>query len=132
MEGGTLTWRQRIGNKAEDAAAAYLRAQGALILLRNYRCRCGELDIVARLGDGELAIVEVRTRSSSLYGGAAASVDSGKRRRLIRAAGRLLQQRKDLARLRARFDVIVVTDPCGEEPRIEWIKHAFSCAARRS
>lgn len=132
MEGGTLTWRQRIGNKAEDAAAAYLRAQGAIILLRNYRCRCGELDIVARLGDGELAIVEVRTRSSSLYGGAAASVDSGKRRRLIRAAGRLLQQRKDLARLRARFDVIVVTDPCGEAPRIEWIKHAFSCAARRS
>jgi putative endonuclease len=132
MEGGTLTWRQRIGNKAEDAAAAYLRAQGAIILLRNYRCHCGELDIVARLGDGELAIVEVRTRSSSLYGGAAASVDAGKRRRLIRAASRLLQQRKDLARLRARFDVIVVTDPCGEAPRIEWIKHAFSCAARRS
>jgi putative endonuclease len=125
MDGGTLTWRQRIGNKAEDAAAAYLRTRGALILLRNYRCRCGELDIVARLGNGELAIVEVRTRSSSLYGGAAASVDAGKRRRLIRAAGRLLQQRKDLARLRARFDVIVVTDPCGEAPRIEWIKHAF-------
>jgi putative endonuclease len=132
MEGGALTWRQRIGNKAEDAAAAYLRAQGALILLRNYRCRCGELDIVARLGDGELAIVEVRTRSSSAYGGAAASVDAGKRQRLIRAARRLLQQRRDLARLRARFDVIVVTDPCGEAPQIEWIKHAFSCAVRRS
>ncbi len=128
MEGGALTWRQRIGNRAEDAAAAYLRAQGALILLRNYRCRCGELDIVARLGDGELAIVEVRTRSSSAYGGAAASVGAGKRQRLIRAAGRLLQQRKDLARLRARFDVIVVSDPCGEAPHIEWIKHAFSSA----
>jgi putative endonuclease len=126
MQGGALTWRQRIGLRAEDAAATYLQAQGAHILLRNYRCRCGELDIIAGLGDGELAIVEVRTRSSSAYGGAAASVDAAKRQRLIRAASYLLQQRKDLARLRARFDVIVVSDPCGDAPQIEWIKHAFT------
>lgn len=124
--------RQEIGLRAENAAAAYLQARGAHILLRNYRCRCGELDIVAQVGEGELAIVEVRTRSSDEYGGAAASVDAGKRQRLIRAASRLLQQRRDLARLRARFDVIVVRDPCGESPHIEWIKHAFTCAARRS
>ncbi|HEU5443918.1 MAG TPA: YraN family protein, partial [Steroidobacteraceae bacterium] len=73
-----------------------------------------------------LAIVEVRTRSSDAYGGAAASVDAGKRQRLVRAAHRLLQQRRDLAALRARFDVIVVTDPLGDAPRIEWIQHAFS------
>ncbi|MBW4052744.1 MAG: YraN family protein [Proteobacteria bacterium] len=122
---GAPTWRQRLGSRAEDAAASYLLAQGALILLRNYRCRCGELDIVAQLGNGELAIIEVRTRSSAAYGGAAASVDAGKRQRLIRAASRLLQQRKDLACLRARFDVIVVSDPWGDA-QIEWIKHAFS------
>jgi putative endonuclease len=126
MEGATLTWRQRVGLRAENAAAAYLQAQGARILLRNYRCRCGELDIVAQLGEGELVIVEVRTRASTEFGGAAASVDAAKRRRLLRAASRLLQQRRDLARLRARFDVIVVCDPCGDAPRIEWIKHAFS------
>ncbi|HEX3844924.1 MAG TPA: YraN family protein [Steroidobacteraceae bacterium] len=118
--------RQRAGLRAEDVAAAYLQAQGAHILLRNYRCRCGELDIVARVGRDELAIVEVRTRSSNAFGGAAASVDAGKRQRLVRAASLLLQQRKDLARLRARFDVIVVCDPCGDAPRIDWIKHAFS------
>ncbi len=115
-----------MGNRAEEAAASYLRARGALVLLRNYRCRCGELDIVARLGESELIIVEVRTRSSPAYGGAAASIDAGKRRRLIRAASRLLQQRKELARLRARFDVIVVSDPYGDTPQIEWIQHAFS------
>jgi len=120
-----LTWRQRLGNRAEDAAVSYLEGQGAVILLRNYRCRCGELDIVARLDDSELAIVEVRTRSSQAYGGAAASVDAGKRQRLIRTASRLLQQRKDLARLRVRFDVIVVSDPF-DDARVEWIKHAFS------
>lgn len=131
MERGTVTWRQRVGNRAEDAAASYLQARGAVVLLRNYRCRCGELDIVAQLGEGELIIVEVRTRSSQAYGGAAASVDAGKRQRLIRAASRLLQQRQDLARLRARFDVIVVSDPCGDTPQIEWIQHAFTCASRR-
>ena len=115
-----------IGLRAENAAAEYLQAQGAHILLRNYRCRCGELDIVARLGESEVAIVEVRTRSSAAYGGAAASVDAAKRQRLIRAASRLLQQRRDIARLRVRFDVIVVSDPCGDVPHIEWIKHAFS------
>ena len=125
MEGGALTWRRQLGLQAENAAAAYLQAQGARILLRNYRCRCGELDIVARLGESELAIVEVRTRSSGAYGGAAASVDAGKRQRLLRAAGYLLQQRQDLARLRARFDVIVVSDPFSDAPHIEWIKHAF-------
>ncbi|HEV2272501.1 MAG TPA: YraN family protein [Steroidobacteraceae bacterium] len=125
MEGPRLTWRQRLGLQAENAAAAYLQAQGAHVLLRNYRCRCGELDIVAQLGATELAIVEVRTRSSNICGGAAQSVDAGKRQRLIRAASRLLQQRQDLARLRVRFDVIVVSDPCGDAPRIEWIKHAF-------
>jgi len=125
MERRPLTRTQVIGLLAENAAAAYLQARGARILLRNYRCRCGELDIVAQVAEGELAIVEVRTRSSDEYGGAAASVNAGKRQRLIRAASRLLQQRRDLARLRARFDVIVVHDPGGEAPHIEWIKHAF-------
>ena len=114
-----------IGLHAENAAAAHLEAQGARVLLRNYRCRCGELDVVAQLSESELAIVEVRTRSSSAYGGAAASVDAAKRQRLVRAASRLLQQRRDLAKLRVRFDVIVVSDPCGDA-NVEWIKHAFS------
>jgi len=126
MESGRLTWRQTIGLRAERAAAAFLQAQGAHILLRNYRCRCGELDIVAKLGESELAIVEVRTRSSNAYGGAAASVDARKRLRLVRAASLLLQQRKDFAHLRVRFDVLVVSDPFDDAPVIEWIKHAFS------
>jgi putative endonuclease len=122
---GVPTWRQGIGNRAESAAARFLRAQGAQILLRNYRCRCGELDIVARVGPEELAIVEVRTRRSDAYGGALASIDAAKRQRLVRAASLLLQQRKDLAALRVRFDAIVVSDPFSEAPQIQWIKHAF-------
>jgi putative endonuclease len=116
--------RRGIGAAAECAAASYLVTQGAEILLRNYRRRLGELDVVARLG-AMLLIVEVRTRSSDAFGGAAASVTVAKRRRIVRAARQLLQSRKDLARLPARFDVIVVRDPLAARPSVEWLRGAF-------
>jgi putative endonuclease len=119
-----LTRRQRIGQAAEDIAADFLRAKGLEILERNYRRRLGELDLIARERD-VLVIVEVRTRASNAYGGAAASVGIRKQRRLIRAASQLLQRRKDLARMRVRFDVIVVSDMSSESPHVEWLQHAF-------
>jgi len=112
------------GRRAEDLAAEFLAAAGCEILARNYRRRLGELDIVARRAD-VLVVAEVRTRASHAYGGAAASVTHAKRRRIARTAASLLQQRADLARLPVRFDVIVVNDPLGPQPDIEWIQHAF-------
>jgi putative endonuclease len=117
--------RQRIGQRAEDTAVGFLESQGLTVLLRNYRRRAGELDIVAREG-ALLVIAEVRTRSSERFGGAAASVDLRKQHRLLRAAAQLLQQRKDLAKCRVRFDVIVVHRPLSRQVRVEWIKHAFA------
>jgi putative endonuclease len=113
-----------IGKRAEDIAAEFLRARGLEILDRNFRRRLGELDIVAREGD-TLAIVEVRTRASDRYGGAAASVDFRKQQRLVRAAALFLQQRRHLSHLRVRFDVIVVADIESENPQVEWLRHAF-------
>lgn len=121
------TTRQQSGQRAEEIAASYLRSQGFDILERNYRRRLGELDIIAQRA-GLLVIAEVRTRSSAAYGGAAASVDRRKQRRITRAAAALLQQRSDLARLPVRFDVIVVLDPNGVSPRIEWLQHAFDAS----
>jgi putative endonuclease len=112
--------RQQIGRAAEDAAVAFLTSQGLEIIARNFRRRLGELDIVARERD-TLIIVEVRTRASKRFGGAAASVDFRKQAKLRRAAALLLKQRHDLAGLRVRFDV-VASSPTG----IEWIKHAFT------
>ena len=122
-----LTQRQRSGRQAEELAAAFLTAAGCEILRRNYRCRLGELDIVARHG-GVLVVAEVRTRASSRYGGAAASVDRVKQRRIARAAAALLAERRDLACLPVRFDVIVVSDLHGPAPALEWIRHAFVTA----
>jgi putative endonuclease len=112
--------RQQIGRTAEDIAVAFLETRGVEIVARNFRCRMGELDVVGREAD-TLIIVEVRMRASNRFGGAAASVDFRKQAKLQRAAALLLQQRKDLAGLRVRFDVVALS-PTG----IEWIKHAFT------
>jgi putative endonuclease len=121
---GRRTLQQRIGQRAEDIACDFLRAQGLEILERNFRRRLGELDIVARDGD-VLVIVEVRSRASARFGGAAASVDGRKQQRLVRAAAQLLQQRRDFSHFRARFDVISVTETGLVTPRVEWFQHAF-------
>jgi putative endonuclease len=112
--------RQQIGRAAEDAAVAFLISRGVEIVARNFCCRMGELDVIGREAD-TLIIVEVRMRASNRFGGAAASVDHRKQVKLRRAAALFLQQRKDLARVSVRFDVVAVT-PTG----IEWIKHAFT------
>jgi putative endonuclease len=116
--------RAAIGKSAEDVAAEFLGRQGLTVLMRNYRRKGGELDIVARDGD-VLVIGEVRTRSTESFGGAAASIDGWKQHKIVRAATQLLQQRGELARMRVRFDVLVVYDPGGAGVRVEWIKHAF-------
>lgn len=113
--------RQRIGKSAESTAVGFLKARGLEVLLRNYRGKVGELDIVAR-DEQTLVVVEVRTRASDRFGGAAASVDGRKQAKIRRAAALLMQQRKDLAALPVRFDVIAMRGNC----IIEWIKHAFS------
>ncbi len=117
--------RQVLGGHAESLACDYLERHGLELILRNYRRRLGELDLVLRDGD-TLVIAEVRTRGRDDFGGAAASIDAFKQRRIVRAAQQLLQQRRDLAGMCARFDVVVVHDTDAKEPRVEWIRHAFS------
>lgn len=116
--------RRAIGAAAEDAAAAHLVAQGLRILTRNYRCRMGEIDLVARESPDILVIAEVRLRSSDDYGGGAASVDLRKQQRLVKAARHLLMTQPALAKLRGRFDVLDVK-PDGNAYRVDWIRHAF-------
>jgi putative endonuclease len=113
-----------LGRAAEHIAAHFLTAQGLDLALRNFRRRLGEIDLVA-LDSDTVVIVEVRTRSSERYGGAAASVDGRKRARIIRAAHLLLQRHREYAHMRVRFDVIIVHNALTENPQVQWIKHAF-------
>ncbi|HEX4243388.1 MAG TPA: YraN family protein [Steroidobacteraceae bacterium] len=112
------------GGSAEQLAAAHLATRNARILSRNYRCKLGELDLVI-LDGPVLAFVEIRQRSRADYGGAAASVTQGKRRRLIRAARCYLQENPALRHRRMRFDVVAVHGIPDAACRLEWIKGAF-------
>ena len=113
-----------LGRAAEAAAARHVERLGYRILTANFRARGGELDLVAMDG-AALAIIEVRYRASDRFGGAAASITSGKRSRIVRAARALLATNPPLAKLPARFDVIEVS---GAADRLECqlIRGAFS------
>lgn len=108
-----------VGAAFEDRALAYLCRQGLRLVERNVAYRGGELDLVMRDAAGVLVFVEVRARASAAFGGAAASIGAGKRRRLLLAAECYL------ARLRAprppcRFDVVAF-----EAQRLRWFVDAF-------
>ena len=86
---------------------------------RNYRCRLGEIDLVAREGETTV-FVEVRQRTSSAFGGAAASITATKRQRLLRAARHYLSGLRTLPQ--CRFDALLIQ---GDPPQIEWVRNAF-------
>lgn len=114
--------RHVVGKAGEEAAVQYLREHGYQILERNYRCRFGEIDLIAR--DGRvLAFVEVKTRRSQKYGPAAAAVTREKQRHLIKASQLYLIQMKKADEL-CRFDVVTVAMEA-QLPHIELIKDAF-------
>lgn len=112
------------GQQAEAQAAAWLSAQGLSILERNYRCRYGELDLIARDGDA-LVFIEVRFRRDQRFGGAAASVDVHKQARILYCAQLYLQQQWRGPMPVVRFDVIAMAAGPGGRPSIEWIRDAF-------
>jgi len=118
------TDRQRLGAAAEERAAQLLRQAGYVIVARNFRCRMGELDLIARR-DGLLIIAEVRLRSSAGFGGPAASISAAKRARIVRAARYLLMRQPRLANLALRFDTLLLSSSSGP---IEWIEGAFAAA----
>ena len=114
--------RHVVGKAGEEAAVQYLCKHGYQILERNYRCRFGEIDLIAR--DGRtLAFIEVKTRRSQSYGPAAAAVTLKKQRHLIKASQVYLIERKKPGEF-CRFDVVTV-ELDAQAPRIELIKDAF-------
>ena len=117
MSGRTDDSRRAAGTEAEGLAAAFLARHGLTIVERNWRCRSGEIDIIAR--DGEtLAFIEVRLRRRGDFGGAAESITARKRARMVAAAEQYLA---GLARAPAcRFDAILLD--ALDAARIEWLK----------
>jgi putative endonuclease len=114
---------QRTGVQGEELAVAFLASKGYRIIDRNFSCKGGEIDIIAR--DGKtLVFVEVKTRRSLSYGVPQLAVTSFKQRQIMKASLTWLSRHRSHD-TPARFDVIAIIMPDGGEAAIEHIKNAF-------
>jgi putative endonuclease len=118
----------RVGNLGEEIAANYLTARGYRILERNFRCKGGEVDIVARdPADKSLVFIEVKARRGLTYGVPQLAVTPFKQRQVSKAALTWLSQYR-LLDANARFDVIAILLHTDGAHSIEHIPNAFELA----
>jgi TIGR00252 family protein len=114
------------GRSAEDTARRYLEAQGLRLIERNYRVRCGEIDLIMREGD-YVVFVEVRYRTRADFGSGAESVNRRKQARLTATALCYLKAHADLAEQPTRFDVLTIS-PGLHGASVQWIQNAFEAS----
>ena len=119
--------RSELGALGERLAAEHLEKQGYRILERNFRCRMGEIDLIARRGN-ELVFTEVKLRKDASHGEAREFVTASKQRKLLLTAEYYLSARPWAQNLQARFDVIEVYAPQGTEENctVCQLENAFS------
>ena len=123
MSGGQEAKRR--GSWGEAVTAAYLRERGWRIVETGFRCRFGEIDLIAA-NDTYLAFVEVKLRRDDDFAAARESVTKAKQRRVRTTAEYYLQYRS--TGLQPRFDVAEVYAPDGTataSPEITYIENAF-------
>ena len=118
-----MSGKKASGDQGEAFAAGYLESQGYTILDRQWRCRYGELDIVARSPEGVLCFVEVKRRGPSSIGLPREFVDSRKQEKLRRTANLYLSTRG--SDTPARFDVAEVYEENSGALRVEYLESAF-------
>lgn len=106
--GGVGADRKLIGTLGERFAAAILFSEGWRILARNYRCRAGEIDLIAEREDGCICFAEVKTRMRRWTGRPAEAVDRRKQQRIRRAAQWYLTENK-VEQREIRFMVFELT-----------------------
>ena len=114
---------QALGVLGEELAFHELKRRGYKVLLRNYECALGEIDLIAK-EKGFLVFVEVKTRSSDQMGSPAEAITPDKRRQIVRVAKYYLK-RYGVYDVACRFDVAAVSIPPGQEPVVEILESAF-------
>lgn len=112
---------QSQGFAAERMARDYLIRQGLRFRESNYRSRLGEIDLIMQ-DKQYLVFIEVRMRSSKIFGGAIDSITYAKRQKIIKTASCYLQRYALHEQFSSRFDVVTME---GQPPDIQWIPNAF-------
>ncbi|RKM57092.1 YraN family protein [Butyrivibrio sp. X503] len=115
--------KRNLGTALEDIAADYVNENGAKVVERNFRCKSGEIDIIAR--DGKyLCFIEVKYRKSVKYGSPETAVDYLKRKKISKASGFYMYYKHLDENTPVRYDVIAISGD-DKEYKIKWIKDAF-------
>ena len=109
-----------LGTEYEQAAARFLEENGYRVLERNYRSRCGEIDLIAKEGE-TLVFAEVKYRRNNACGDPLEAVDLRKQKKICRVADWYLINRNLSSDTPCRFDVVAVT---GNKLRL--VRNAFS------
>lgn len=111
----------QIGYEMENLACHYLEQQGLQLLLRNYRCKMGEIDLIMR--DNQLIIfVEVKYRRQTRFGSSLEAIDMQKRAKLVRTAEYYLLRNRINSTCQIRFDAITI-EHVDHQRKIHWIKN---------
>jgi putative endonuclease len=113
---------KELGRRGETLAVQYLKKNGYQLIQRNYICKMGEMDIIAKEKD-TLVFVEVKARTSTAFGPPQLAVNPAKQRQLSKVALNFLKEKR-IEDSKARFDVVaILLGEGGDE--IELIKDAF-------
>lgn len=115
--------KAKTGSRGEVEASRYLREKGYRILAANYRCRLGEIDIIAE-NEKYICFTEVKTRAENSRFSAADAVDFSKRKKLIAAANLFLAQYDGVKQ--PRFDIVEVYIHGETIRKIRLIKNAYN------
>jgi putative endonuclease len=113
----------KLGKTGEDLASGFLRSKGYKIISRNYRTKCGEIDIIGA-DNNILVFIEVKTRKSSFLESPFAAVTEHKQKQISKVAQEYLSK-NNLFDKDARFDVISIVVNDSNIPQIEHLENAF-------
>lgn len=116
-------FRSSLGERGEAAACRFLKEQGYEILEKNYQCKLGEIDVIARRKE-RLAFIEIKTRTSAQFGTPQEAVDSRKQEKIFKAAQCYLKEKK-LSKSSIAFDVVAVLWREGKTPEMRLLADAF-------
>jgi len=115
--------KNNAGLEAEKLAATFLMNHGLKLVMQNYHCKYGEIDLIM-LDAKTLVFVEVRLRTNGKFGSAGASITSQKQQKLILTAQHYLQEySRQYGNCQCRFDAILMDKT--ELKHIEWVRNAF-------
>lgn len=121
--------RQELGSKGEDIAVRFLKKKGYRIIRRNYRCKYGEIDIIAE-HDNITAFIEVRTIQAENFGTPQDFITNIKTEHISKSALNYIKK-ENLFDRSCRFDLVAINfSDTLSEPKIEHIENAFELSNR--